>query len=62
MTLPDGRLAILETQIFFDDGSGDRRGSENLRVVIDIFDPERPNPPFATAGFIRAPDGSFVDE
>jgi hypothetical protein len=62
VTLPGGRLAILETQIFADDGSCNRRGSENLRVMIDIFDPERPNPPLAGTDFIRAPDGSFIDE
>lgn len=55
--LVSGLPAILETQVFWDsEPHGD------VRVAVDVWSPDAPNPPWASDGFIRSPDGSVVGE
>jgi hypothetical protein len=54
----DGKTLGLEVQIFWDD-----REHENLRVMVDAWDPSRLlSRSIARGGFIKAPDESFVGE
>ncbi len=59
MMTADGKPLILETQVFWDD-----REKRNLRVIVDVWDPAKRVSfgSIAKDGFIRAPDGSFIDE
>jgi hypothetical protein len=53
-----GRPLVLERQVFWDDEK-----KRTLRVIVDVWDPaKRVSRSIATDDFIRAPDGSFVDE
>jgi len=59
MMTADGKPLILETQVFWDD-----REKRNLRVIVDVWDPAKRVSfgSIAKDDFIRAPDGSFIDE
>jgi len=58
METADGKTLVLEAQVFWDDGK--RR---NPRAIVDVWDPlQRMSRSIAKDDFIRAPDGSFVDE
>jgi len=53
-----GKARILETQFFWDD-----RQRGDIRVTVDVWDPDRRiSRSVAIDAFIRAADGSFVDE
>ena len=53
-----GKTWILETQFFWDD-----RRSKDIRVTVDVWDPDRRiSRSVAIDAFIRAADGSFLDE
>lgn len=54
-----GTLFLRETSVFWDGSSGGA-----LRVVVDAIRPHSSSPPSVIAHdeFIRAPDGSLVDE
>jgi hypothetical protein len=55
---PSGKAWIRETQVFWDD-----RRERTIRVTVDVWDPARRiSRSVAIEAFIRAPDGSFVDE
>ncbi len=54
----NGETLGLEIQVFWDN-----RERRNLRVVVDVWDPsKRFSRSIVSHDFIRAPDGSFVDE
>lgn len=57
----DGKEACLETEVFWDD-----RPDGNLRVFVSVWGGGRrfwnAARTYAKDDFIRAPDGSFVDE
>jgi hypothetical protein len=55
---PDGRMLVLETQVFWD---GPKK--KNLRVLVDVWDPSSRglSTSIARSDFIRSPDG-FVGE
>lgn len=56
----DGRFLLSgEVQVFWD--AEPRQAKGNLRVMVDIWN-DAGGRPLATDDFIRAPDGSFVDE
>jgi hypothetical protein len=58
METADGKTLVLEAQVFWDDGK--RR---NPGAIVDVWDPsQRMSRSIAKDDFIRAPDGSFVDE
>ena len=58
METADGKTLGMETQIFWDN-----RERQNLRVVVDVWDPsKRISRSIVKDDFIRAPDGSFVGE
>jgi hypothetical protein len=57
MALSSGVAVVLETQVFWDAEPG-----HNIRVMVDVWRPDIPNPPLAISDFIRAPTGGFVDE
>jgi hypothetical protein len=59
MVTADGKPLILETQVLWDD-----REKRNLRVIVDVWDPAKRVSfgSIAKGDFIRAPDGSFIDE
>lgn len=53
-----GKAWILETQFFWDD-----RRRKDIRVTVDVWDPARRiSRSVAIDAFIRAADGSFLDE
>jgi hypothetical protein len=53
-----GKTWILETQFFWDD-----RRRKDIRVTVDVWDPDRRiSRSVAIDAFIRAADGSFLDE
>jgi hypothetical protein len=55
---PRGKTWILETEFFWDD-----RRRKDIRVTVDVWDPDRRiSRSVAIDAFIRAADGSFVDE
>ena len=54
----NGKAWVGETQFFWDDAE-----KQNLRVMVDIFEPGRlVHRSRVVEDFIRAPDGTFVDE
>lgn len=57
--VPSGAYVLSETSVFWDDPD-----ARTLRVFVDAAQPRsgRMPPSVAKEDFIRAPDGSFVDE
>jgi hypothetical protein len=55
-----GEVLVRETQVFWDD-----KKRQTLRVIVDVWRPKKRGIILgrrASDDFIRAPDGSFIDE
>jgi hypothetical protein len=58
METAEQKALVMETMIFWDDGE-----RQNLRVMVDVWDPSKHiSCSIVIDDFIRAPDGSFIDD